>query len=110
MNTEEIRTQVCNYIWNLGCPNCYNGYNYLRDGICRAIEYPNEIGCLKKSIYFPVAKKYGTDTSNVERCIRTIVERWWMTNNCGSWFSSKPTNRQVLSTLAERIRVEYGLF
>lgn len=50
----------------------YYGYNYFQDAVLLALEEPCRLQSIRKEIYYPIAKKYHTNISNVERDLRTI--------------------------------------
>lgn len=50
----------------------YYGYNYFQDAVLLALEAPERLQSIRKEIYFPIAKKYHTNISNVERNLRTV--------------------------------------
>lgn len=105
----DIHRAVGKFVWKLGCPNKYDGYRYLLDGICIALQKGSEVLCLRKSIYEELAEKYKTDTRNIERCIRHLICMWWEENKCGNMFSKRPTNSKLICHLVEYIRLEIGV-
>ncbi len=50
----------------------YYGYSYFQDAVHLALKEPERLQSIRKEIYFPIAKKYHTDITNVERNLRTI--------------------------------------
>lgn len=50
----------------------YYGYNYFLDAVLMAVEFPDRLQSIRKEIYFPIAKKYNTTITNVERNLRTV--------------------------------------
>lgn len=50
----------------------YYGYNYFQDAVLLALEAPDRLQSIRKEIYYPIAKKYNTNITNVERNLRTI--------------------------------------
>lgn len=105
----ELERAVGKFVWKLGCPNKYDGYRYLLDGICIALQKGGEMMCLRKSIYEELALKYKTDTRNIERCIRHFIGKWWAEHKCGHLFSKRPTNSELICHLVEYIRLEIGV-
>ena len=107
--TEETRACVYKYILGLRCPSKYNGFRYLRDGVSIVIKNQDGIECLNKNVYLAVAEKYHTGVCNVERSMRTLVDKWWVSAQCGGLFDKKPTNAELFHTLAAKIFLELGL-
>jgi len=103
----DLNRAVGKFIWRLGCPNKYDGYRYVIDGVCIALEN-GELLCLRKSIYEELARKYKTDTRNIERSIRHFIIRWWSLHQCGRLFVKKPTNSELICYLVEYVRLGIG--
>jgi two-component system response regulator (stage 0 sporulation protein A) len=100
-----LHAKVSEFAIRVGCPSKYTGYYYFRDAIYMMLK--NDIvGFITKTVYGSIATQHSTDISNVERCIRTLADRWWNSDKCGSLFKEKPTNRELLYTCAELIRFE----
>lgn len=105
----DLHRAVGKFVWKLGCPNKYDGYRYLLDGICIALQKGADMPCLRKSIYEELALKYKTDTRNIERCIRHFITKWWEEQKCGQLFEKRPTNSELICYLVEYIRLEIGV-
>lgn len=103
----DLHRAVGKFIWKLGCPNKYDGYRYTLDGICIALQN-GELLCLRKSIYEELARKYKTDTRNIERCIRHFICKWWAIQQCGQLFPKRPTNSELICYLVEYVRLGIG--
>jgi len=80
------------------------------DGICIALQSGGEMMYLRKSIYDELASKYNTDTRNIERCIRHLIDNWWREHRCGHLFEKKPTNSELICHLVEYVRLGMGEF
>lgn len=109
MSSEELHRAVGKFVWRLGCPNKYDGYRYLLDGICIALQKDADIMCLRKSIYEELAARYKTHTRNIERCIRHFINKWWVEHRCAQMFLKRPTNSELICHLVEYIRLEIGV-
>lgn len=57
---------------SVGIYQHYYGYNYFQDAVILALKEPERLQSIRKEIYFPIAKKYSTSITNVERNLRTI--------------------------------------
>lgn len=66
--TKKIQT----VLHSAGVYQHYYGYNYFQDAILLALEDPCRLQSIRKELYFPIAKKYHTSISNVERNLRTV--------------------------------------
>jgi two-component system response regulator (stage 0 sporulation protein A) len=83
------------------------------------IENPSKLDNIMEEIYTPIAKKHGTTINNVERIMRHAVEASW--NRCkvsviaevfGNTLNAnkdKPSNRELIAMLADKIRMKHGL-
>jgi len=105
----DLHRAVGKFAWKLGCPNKYDGYRYLIDSVCIALQNGSEMMCLRKSIYEELARKYNTGIRNIERCIRHFICKWWVEHKCGQLFSKRPTNSELICYLVEYIRLEIGV-
>ena len=57
---------------SVGIYQHYYGYNYFQEAVLMALNEPERLQSIRKEIYFPIAKKYSTSITNVERNLRTI--------------------------------------
>lgn len=106
MTAEKVRTYVHRFVSELGCPSKYNGSYFLRDGICWVLQNPDDCMCLKKNVYPNIAKKYRTGVDNIERNMRTLVDKWWDDGRCGGLFNKRPTNSELFHTLIMKISID----
>jgi len=104
----DMERAVGKLIWKLGCPSKYEGFRYLLEAICIALEENDAAMCLRKSIYEQLARRCHTDTRNIERCIRHFIEKWWAERQCGRLFERKPTNSELICFFVEYIRLGFG--
>ena len=105
----DLHRAVGKFVWKLGGPHKYDGYRYLLDGICIALQSEFEMMSLRNSIYEDLARKYKTAPRNIERCIRHFVYKWWDEHKCGELFAKRPTNSELICYLVEYIRLEIGV-
>lgn len=108
----DIVLQIRHLLGDLQFPAHVMGYRYLRDSILMTIEDPSVADSVTKLLYPAIAKKYNTTWTSVERDMRNAVSIAW--NRCGSSFpgysfSRRPANRELILTLADRIRYELHL-
>ena len=106
------RTVVSNILLTLGVPTNLRGYCYLRDAILAEIREPGQQ--VTKTLYPDVGKPYGASGAQVERSIRTAIEKAWNLRNDRQWrqyFAAdgtgvvpKPSNAVFISTLAYHVR------
>lgn len=108
-----MQTQIEQELVRLGMNRRSKGFSYCAHAIgqlCREPFLP------AKTVYARVAQACGTHSASVERDIRYTVEKTWET---GDWRQidrlfgytvcrerGKPTNREFLCRLAEKIRME----
>jgi two-component system response regulator (stage 0 sporulation protein A) len=110
---KDIIKKVTEIIKELGVPVNCDGYNYIRDCVVTAINNPETLKSLSKSLYPEVAKQNSSTVSKVERCIRNAIEVSWKNDvNRGlkrtlfkiSTFEKKPTNSYYICTLVDYIK------
>lgn len=58
----------------------YKGYTYLPVAVRMASQYGGEPLCIMKNIYPVVGQLFHVSPREVERAIRTVVERCWQNN------------------------------
>ncbi len=54
------------------------GYRYLISAITIAVEHPETVTSVTKSIYVPIAEQYDTTVACVEAAIRRAIDESWM--------------------------------
>ena len=106
MTSDEIWVRVVRFAFDRQAPTNYAGYAYMCDAICEIINGDLLVGFLKPT-YIAVAQKHKTSIKNIERCLRTMITRWWAHNKCGQVFTKKPTASQLLSVCSHLIRLGY---
>jgi len=99
----------------LGIPSSLLGYEYLAYGIGLALNERELIHRITKGLYPAVAKHFGSTPSRIERAIRHAIEAAWLRGTVDaqeSYFGNsidpmkgKPTNREFIAAVAERIRL-----
>ena len=101
------RTVVSNLLLALGIATNLRGYCYLRDAILAEIRNPGQQ--VTKTLYPDVGKPYGATGAQVERSIRSAIEKAWARRNRNLWRqyfmdeTSKPSNAVFICTLADRV-------
>lgn len=110
------RTVVSNLLLTLGIATNLRGYCYLRDAILAENREPGQQ--VTKTLYPDVGKPYGASGAQVERAIRTAIEKAWTRRNDGLWRQffpangegtvPKPSNAVFISTLAYHIKNKRG--
>lgn len=110
------RTLVSNLLLTLGIATNLRGYCYLRDAILAEKREPGQQ--VTKTLYPDVGKPYGASGIQVERAIRTAIEKAWTRRNDGLWQQffpangegtvPKPSNAVFISTLAYCIKNKSG--
>lgn len=112
-----IQIAITKVLHELGVPSHIKGYTYIRESIIELLFHPDMIGAITKELYPKIADVFNTTVSRVERSIRHAIEISW---NRGNWdymqeifgYSvdidrSKPTNSEFITTVADKLRLEY---
>ena len=110
----ELRTRQV--LLEIGVPDHLRGHEYLLAAIEMAIVDPGAVHGIVKKVYIPVAEKYGSTYTKVERAIRTAIEAAWNRadlEDLRKCFGStvdpmrgRPTVREFIARLANYIRLE----
>ena len=103
---------------DIGIPANVKGHVYLKEAIILSISNTQMRNSITKKLYPSVAEKYGTTPSRVERAIRHAIENAWERGElkaaeeiCGLTVNSRkgrPTNTELILSIAEYIRVLHG--
>lgn len=107
------KTVVSNLLLALGISTKLRGYAYLRDAILEQMRNP---GCMvTKELYPAVGKPYNANATQVERSIRSAIEKAWARRDERLWrlyFQAdadgnlhKPSNAVFISGLATRLLI-----
>ena len=106
------RTLVSNLLLAVGIATNLRGYSYLRDAILAELREPGQQ--VTKTLYPDVGKPYGATGAQVERAIRTAIEKAWLRRNDDLWkqyfptdssgLVSKPSNGVFICAMANHIR------
>lgn len=78
---EILKERIYHELQNIGFSSDYIGTDYLVEALMMIAEHPEESLPVSKVIYPAIAKKYHSDSSSVERAIRTSIERVWSNAN-----------------------------
>jgi len=78
---EILKDRIYRELQNIGFSTNYIGTDYLVESLLLIAEHPEESLPVSKVIYPTIAKKYHSDSSSVERAIRTSIERVWSNAN-----------------------------
>lgn len=116
---KELVEDVTELLRQIGVSASLCGYGYLREAILMAIEEPDVMNSVTKTIYPGVAQKYNSNPSKVERGIRHSIELAWRRGNAtvlDSIFGytvdgqkGKTTNSEFIAMVADRVRVKRGI-
>lgn len=114
------RIEIITILNRLGISANLKGYEYLKCALAECLENPDLSGEITKRLYPSIAKQCGTTGSRVERAIRHSIEVMFdnqLANEVDTelWGSvsadkGKPTNSQFIAVIAERLRVNLGLY
>lgn len=111
-----LERNVTGVMHALGIPAHIKGYQFLRTAIIKAVNDPEIINYVTKSLYPGVAKAHGTTPSRVERAIRHAIEVAWDrgdVDTLNSYFGytisrqrGKPTNSEFIAMIADNLRIK----
>ena len=100
----------------IGFSTALKGYQYIFSAIVLTIESPSSVFPLCRKLYPYLAKKYNTTTYCIEKSIRNSIEAAWLIGDTDflnelfqysiSFEKNRPSNLQLITTIAEYIRIE----
>ncbi len=96
----DIRLEITKVIKEMGVKPHLCGYRYLRDAVEIVCENPMVLHKMCKHVYPEVAERHETIPNRIERGIRHAIEN----ANLKKIFGHKPTNAEVIATIAEKVR------
>lgn len=106
---------ISDLIQYIGIPAHVKGYYFIREAVYISLREEKSLGNFSKKIYPQIAKKYSTTAVCVERNIRHAIESAWNKGNLkvlDTMFGytinaakGKPTNREFIAMLVDRIRI-----
>lgn len=106
---QDYKASVANLLLTLGFSTNCKGYNYLREAIPTYAKDPGQT--MTKELYPAVGKKYGASALQVERAMRTAIEKAWKRRDNETWGRyfilltdgeiAKPCNSEFISRLAD---------
>lgn len=98
--------QIKAILRRLGIYRNYKGYKRLAYAVYLVAENESRLEAVIKEVYMPVAEKYHCSWCAVERCLREIISRIWITNYdmlcemAESNLKRPPTPAELLDILA----------
>lgn len=105
----EPRSYMSNLLVSLSIPTKLRGYSHLREAILLIAKNPDQ--SITKELYPAVAATCGDKGKNIERSIRTAIEKGWLNRDDRVWqiyFSPgsdgvipKPSNAEFIHRLAD---------
>lgn len=108
------RTAASNVLLTLGISTKLRGYAYLREAILEMMAQPGQ--SITKELYPAVGKICGATGTQVERSIRSAIEKAWQTRDEALWRlyfqgasggePERPTNTVFIATIADRLAVD----
>lgn len=99
-----LKSHVQEFLIKHDCPMEYTGFNVLVDVLCEACESLSEVRTNLKSIYISVEQKYKMTRLNIERNLRTLIEKWEPEKKFKDLFKETPTNAKLIVTLAHKVQ------
>ena len=119
VSKQELEQAISSFMLELGIPAHLRGYQYLRSAVEMCAEDMELVGSVTKLLYPDLAKMYKTTDQKIERAIRNAIEVSWERGNsalfeqlfgyCNSNEYTRPTNSEYIASVADYIRLKYGL-
>ncbi|MCM1121738.1 MAG: sporulation initiation factor Spo0A C-terminal domain-containing protein [Eubacterium sp.] len=119
LSVRKLEQEISRFMLELGVPAHLRGYQYLRSAVEMCTNDMELVGSVTKLLYPDLAKLYRTTDQKIERAIRNAIEVSWERGN-GDLFEQlfgysnspeygRPTNSEYIATVADHIRLTYGL-
>ena len=101
------KANVTQYFLRWKLPVDMLGYTYAKE--CIEMVLDNGFTSFGKVLYPAIAKKHDTDIQNVERCIRSFINRMWKSSKFRERFLYRPSVREFVFRCAEYVRLNIEL-
>lgn len=107
--------KVSKLLYDLMLPPSYKGYRYLKDAILMLCDDNYVCTSFTKNIYPVIAEKYGSTSQNIEKNIRSAVNKIYAVNSREDLEKAlgkspiiydKPSNVKFITFCAEKLRLE----
>jgi len=113
----DLRTAVTNILLSLGISTKLRGYAYLREAILEMANQPGQ--SVTKLLYPAVGKICGASKIQVERSIRSAINKAWENRDKARWqmyfpaasggAPERPTNAVFITAIADRVSRDPGI-
>lgn len=104
---ESILNQARNALVLLRIPRSLKGFRYLTIATVLVVLVPERLERITKEIYPEVARRCGTKSSRVERCMRKAINHFWGAGNrealdqmAGYHLVKRPTNTEFIDLVS----------
>lgn len=107
--------KVSKLLYDLMLPPSYKGYRYMKDAILMLCDDNYVCTSFTKNIYPVIAEKYGSTSQNIEKNIRSAVNKIYAVNSREDLEKAlgkspiiydKPSNVKFITFCAEKLRLE----
>ena len=107
--------KVSKLLYDLMLPPSYKGYRYMKDAILMLCDDNYVCTSFTKNIYPVIAEKYGSTSQNIEKNIRSAVNKIYAVNSREDLEKTlgkspiiydKPSNVKFVTFCAEKLRLE----
>lgn len=119
MNNTYIK-EIIETLKEVGISANLNGYEYLKSALSMVLDDRTYLKNITSRMYTEIAKEHNTRAFRVERGIRHAIEVAFqrmdpeqmnrLFGRCTSYYKGKVTNAEFIAILAEKLRLELGLY
>ena len=112
----ELERYITEIMLDIGVPAHLRGYHYLRDAILLSGKDMEVVSSVTKLLYPTIAKRFKTTDQKVERAIRNAIEVSWSRGNTETFEKmfgysassgrTRPTNREYIARIADKVRLD----
>jgi len=119
-NVRHLEFEATKVLRELGSPAYMKGYRFLRYGIALVVLDVRFLDAVTGKLYPHIAKNFDATSSQVERCIRNVIDATWnhgdpkvLQKFFGYTVSNrkgKPTNSEFIAIIADQLSLQqkYG--
>ena len=103
-----VRKRVADFLLDYNFPTKFIGFAYLKESLIKVLEGDGIQTC--RILFRQLAEQFNSSELNIDRCLRTIVDKMWAPLAVLELFTCKPSIREFIFKCAEHIthRKEMG--
>ena len=112
-----MKKVIAKLLMSMGMSPHYKGFTYLVHIISLVVANDNVLSNVHKELYPAVGEEFSVPPGNVERCIRTAINKFWeegdleiATKIFGEHQKNCPSNSKFIATVSQYLLINENLF